>query len=222
MASSLPDSPSLDRLRHDARRLQRGARSADPEALAFLRQWHPRPDRTSPESLALHDAQLAVARRYGFTGWPALTAYVETARRLGHDPSTVAEERLDPADSFCALGSLRYDEQDAPPRWADAAALLTRDSSLVDRHIYAAATAADPDAVRRHLDVDPSLARQRRRAEPLGAAALPRVLAGATGPLRRRRPRHGAGAAGRRGRPRRGLPVARARDAVHGPDRRVR
>jgi len=87
MPSSLPDSPSVDKLREQARQLQRRVRAADPDALGFLTQWHPRPDRAAPDSLALHDAQLAVARRYGFAGWPALVGYVETAGALSRDPA---------------------------------------------------------------------------------------------------------------------------------------
>lgn len=160
MPSSLPDSPSLDRLRRDARRLQRGVRTGDPDALQVLARWHPRPDRTTPDALALHDAQVALARRYGFSGWPALTAYVETARGLTHDPARVGEDALPAPDLFCALGCLRYDDQDAPPRRERAAALLAAEPDLVDRSIHAAATAADPDAVRRHLAGDPAVARR--------------------------------------------------------------
>jgi ankyrin repeat protein len=109
---------------------------------------------------ALHDAQVAVARRYGFAGWPALVAYLAAARPLSRDPAGVAEENLGPADALCSLSCLRYDEQDAPPRRERAAALLADDPSLVTETIWAAATAADPDAVRRHLDIDPALARR--------------------------------------------------------------
>jgi hypothetical protein len=160
MASSLPDSPSIVRLRDDARRLQRLVRTDDPDAVAFLMQWHPRPDRTTPGSLPLHDAQVAVARRYGFAGWPALVAYLAAARPLSRDPAGVAEEDLGPADTLCSLSCLRYVEQDAPPRRERAAALLADDPSLVTETIWAAATAADPDAARRHLDIDPALARR--------------------------------------------------------------
>ena len=181
MPSSLPDSPSVDKLREQARQLQRRVRAADPDALGFLTQWHPRPDRAAPDSLALHDAQLAVARRYGFAGWPALVGYVETAGALSRDPATVAEDALDPADLFCALGCLRYDQRDEPPRRDRAAALLAEDPSLVHRSIWAAATAADPDAVRRHLDRDRSLGRRAggpRRWEPLLYLCYSRVPTG--------------------------------------------
>jgi hypothetical protein len=161
MASRLPDSPSLDRLRRDARRLQRGARAGEPDALEFLGAWHPRPDRTDPAHLSLHEAQLTVARRYGFAGWPALVRYVETARGLSTDPAAVLEDRLPPADAFCALACLQYDERDEPPRRARAATLLADDPTLVDGSVWAAAAAGDPAALRRHLERDPGSARRR-------------------------------------------------------------
>ncbi|MGH3723391.1 MAG: ankyrin repeat domain-containing protein [Phycisphaerales bacterium] len=159
MASTLPNNPSLDRLRDDARRLQRTVRAADPEAIRAVYQYHPRPDiALAGEQFALHEAQLTLARRYGFTGWPALVHYLELAAALSRDPSTVDEAPLDPADRFCALASLRYDENDEPPRWRAAAELLAADSTLVDRHVWAAASAADPVALARHFAAQPSLA----------------------------------------------------------------
>ncbi|MBJ7464261.1 MAG: hypothetical protein JHD38_11555, partial [Mycolicibacterium sp.] len=75
MASSLPDNPSLTRLRDEARRLQRGI--PDPAALALVREHHPQPDTAlRRDRFALHDAHLTVARKYGFSGWPALVHYL--------------------------------------------------------------------------------------------------------------------------------------------------
>jgi hypothetical protein len=161
MASRLPDSPSLDRLRRDARRLQRAVRSGEPDALAFLSAWHPRPSATEPATLGLHDAQLACARRYGFPGWPALVSYVETARGLSTDPAAVHEESLAPSDAFCALACLQYDERDAPPRRARADAMLADAPTLVGDSVWAAAAASDPVALRAHLAADPGAARRR-------------------------------------------------------------
>ncbi|MBA0048297.1 ankyrin repeat domain-containing protein [Mycobacteroides sp. LB1] len=159
MASTLPTNPSLDRLRDDARRLQRAVRAADPEAIGTVRQYHPRPDiALAGKQFALHDAQLTVARRYGFTGWATLVHYLELAAALSTDPSAVNEAALDSADRFCALTSLRYDENDAPPRWQAAADLLAADPALVNRHVWAAAAAADPAALTRHLAARPTLA----------------------------------------------------------------
>ena len=85
MASTLPNNPSLDRLRVEARRLQRGIASGERQSVEAVRRHHPRPDTAlgdAPDRFALHDAQLTVARRYGFTGWPALVRYLEIAAGL--------------------------------------------------------------------------------------------------------------------------------------------
>ncbi|MEO7069375.1 MAG: hypothetical protein ABI131_02675, partial [Nostocoides sp.] len=127
MASSLPDRPSLERLRADARRLQRGIRDGSRRASGIVRRWHPRPDAAlaDPGVFRLHDAQVTVARRYGFSAWATLVHYVELAATISRFPGSVGEKDLDPADLFCTLGCLRYEETDSPQRWAEAASILT-------------------------------------------------------------------------------------------------
>lgn len=134
MASTLPTNPSLDKLRVEARTLQRA------------------------DGIALHAAQLAVARRYGFTGWPALVHYLRLAADLSVDPGAVDEDALDPADRFCSWAVLRYDESDAPPRWQSAAELLAAQPDVVSRSVWAAAAASDPVALEEHLARRPTLA----------------------------------------------------------------
>jgi ankyrin repeat protein len=71
----LPERPSLEHLRKEAKDLLRRARAADPSALARLR-----PARSTPPGapIILAHAQLVLAREYGFTGWPALVRHVES------------------------------------------------------------------------------------------------------------------------------------------------
>lgn len=132
MASRLPSNPSIEHLRGEARRLQRANHTA------------------------LHAAQLAVARKYGFSSWPRLVHYLRDAASLGVDPSALDEQALSTADRFCSWASLRYNETDAPPRREAAADLLKAEPNLVDTHVWAAASAADPEAVTRHLSGRPS------------------------------------------------------------------
>lgn len=134
MASRLPTNPSLDKLRDEARGLQRA------------------------NHVPLHQAQFTVARHYGFTGWPALVHYLREAAALSIDPGAVDENALAPTDRFCSWASLRYNESDAPPRRQSAADLLVADPNMLERSIWAAATAADPDALARHLTKRPALA----------------------------------------------------------------
>jgi hypothetical protein len=111
----------------------------------------------APGRFALHDAQLIVARRYGFMGWPALVHFLEIAADLTIDPSAIDENALSVADRFCSLASLRYDHTDAPPRREAVANLLAAEPGLVDRHVWAAASAADPVALERHVAARPDL-----------------------------------------------------------------
>lgn len=76
-ARDLPARPSLDSLRKQARRLARDAAAGKGEAIARVHAQLPR----ARLPLSNRDAQLVVAREYGFAGWSALTAEVQ--RRVG-------------------------------------------------------------------------------------------------------------------------------------------
>ena len=81
-ARSLPPVPNLEQQKKQARELLEAARAQDPAALARFRAHHPRvaesPDSAAPAPwLSLHDAQLVLAREYGFASWPKLKARIE-------------------------------------------------------------------------------------------------------------------------------------------------
>lgn len=78
---ALPASPNLEQQRKQARELLRAARAAEPEALRRLREHHPRFDESG--RLALADAQLVIAREYGFASWPRLKAFIDQVSRPG-------------------------------------------------------------------------------------------------------------------------------------------
>ena len=162
MASSLPDSPSLERLKADARHLQREVRTGDAQAIALVRSLHPTADTVLRQrgTFPLHAAQLSVARKFGFDGWPALVHYLAVAAQLSRDPGGVAENSLDPADRFCALACLRYADTDGPQRWQAAAEVLAQEQGVVASSVWAASAACDPEAIRSHLDRDWGLARR--------------------------------------------------------------
>src|ERR1700741_5239281 len=77
-ARDLPARPSLDSLRKQAKRLARDAAAGNGEAIGRVHAQLPH----AKLPLSNRDAQLVVAREYGFAGWPALTAEVE--KRAGH------------------------------------------------------------------------------------------------------------------------------------------
>lgn len=77
----LPERPDLDQLRRQAKELLDAFLRSEPEAVAEVNRFYSGAD---PGTFALHDAQLALARSYGYESWPKLKAYVEgiTTTRL--------------------------------------------------------------------------------------------------------------------------------------------
>ncbi|HXI97735.1 MAG TPA: hypothetical protein VNG73_02245, partial [Gemmatimonadaceae bacterium] len=78
-ALSLPARPSLEQLRKQAKELLKGYRAGDPSAVARFQSHHPRG--SSDERLSLSDAQLVLAREYGFPSWAKLKHHVESLQR---------------------------------------------------------------------------------------------------------------------------------------------
>lgn len=74
MPRTLPPNPSLEQLKHQAKELLKSSRALDPQALLRIEQYLP--NRAVAARLA--DAQLVIAREYGFASWPKLKLQVET------------------------------------------------------------------------------------------------------------------------------------------------
>jgi ankyrin repeat protein len=68
--------PDLEQLRHQAKELLTAYRAAHPGAIAEINVHFRHAD---PANFALHDAQLVLARSYGFESWPKLKARVDGA-----------------------------------------------------------------------------------------------------------------------------------------------
>jgi hypothetical protein len=68
---TLPDHPSLENLRKQAKTLARAVRAGDPDAVARFEAQGVRP---RPERAPLADAQLVIAREYGLRSWRHLLA----------------------------------------------------------------------------------------------------------------------------------------------------
>ena len=78
----LPDSANLDHLKHQAKDLLRDFRAGHMAAFQRVREFHPRfrdlADGDMPaREFKLSDAQLSIAREYGYSSWPRLKAVVE-------------------------------------------------------------------------------------------------------------------------------------------------
>lgn len=82
-ARHLPERPDLNQLKRQAKELLTGFAARESSAVPEVQQYYP----GAPlENFALHDAQLVLARAYGFDSWPKLKARVDgvTIGRL-HD-----------------------------------------------------------------------------------------------------------------------------------------
>jgi hypothetical protein len=79
----LPDSPSLTHLKHQAKDL---LRNRDEQTCQRIREFHPRLHQATDKqiqaiNLTLTDAQLTIAREYGFHSWARLKAHVQRENR---------------------------------------------------------------------------------------------------------------------------------------------
>lgn len=77
----LPPRPSLEYERKEARALLRRLRAGDGEVFARARALHPTLDASHPERIKLADAQLVIAREYGFRSWPRLVRWFGDVER---------------------------------------------------------------------------------------------------------------------------------------------
>lgn len=66
--------PDLEQLKRQAKELLAGFRTADAAAVNEVTACY---DNAQPATFALHDAQLVIARSYGFESWPKLKAYID-------------------------------------------------------------------------------------------------------------------------------------------------
>jgi ankyrin repeat protein len=150
----LPNDPSLEHLRKEAKRLRSAVRAGDAAAIAQAHEFHPR----AAEAIAqfsLTDAQLATARRYGFASWPKLKAHLTAIEPFAwHTPPQFGAAPLD--EMFVRLACLVYGAWHRS-NIAKAERLLRENPGLASATIYTAAGAGHVDAVRTALDRDPAL-----------------------------------------------------------------
>jgi hypothetical protein len=78
----LPSNPNLDHLKYQAKDLLREHAALNPEAAQRIREFHPRftaamDDEIFDAHLSLSDAQLTIAREYGFPSWTRLKRHIE-------------------------------------------------------------------------------------------------------------------------------------------------
>jgi len=139
-SQNLPERPSLENLKKQAKSLLHAARAQDPEALQRFRIL-PAPARKTAD-LALHDAQSVIAREHGFKSWNEMRQHIEE-RTLSF--AAAVEEFV-----RCATGS-------APTR---AMRLLAMHPGIAHASLQTELVLGDAPAVIARLQKNPEAARQ--------------------------------------------------------------
>ena len=124
----LPNEPSLQQLRHQARDFQRAVRRGDQDALAEVARRHPAgapagpSDGTAAAAFPLSAAQLVVARRYDFPSWVRLRRYVEVIERYSRFPDRMTAGPDNPAGNAWVARERPLETEADAQRLADSAA----------------------------------------------------------------------------------------------------
>src|SRR5215813_8599439 len=157
----LPAKPSLENLRKQAKSLRKALLAGAPEALSRVRRFHPK-GVEGIRKFSLSDAQLVVARTFGFASWAKLKQYVEMLEQLSFMPPApgTAGDSEPIANRFIQLACLNYSSDHTSRR--DRARQLIEEYPFVSREsIYTAATVGDVAAVQDIVKSTPKLAYSR-------------------------------------------------------------
>ena len=177
----LPHNPSVDHLKQQAKTLQRQVRAEEPEALALVAELSPRAD-SPPPTFRLADAQLVIARQYGFPSWPRLRAHLALVSRYSRSPHLQPiggplANRDALADELLRLACLTYGADNAT-RPARARELLAANPEVATANVYTMAAVGEADALAALLAREAELANRQGgpyRWEPLLYLAYARV-----------------------------------------------
>src|SRR6266481_6886801 len=102
MPKSLPSRPNLEQLKKQAKDLVKSHASGMDESLARIRENQPGFDNASELQTAkfsLSDAQLVIAREYGFASWPKLKEHVRAVQLETSDPLELLKQAFIDDDS---------------------------------------------------------------------------------------------------------------------------
>lgn len=157
----LPENPSLEHLKNQAKLVRDLIRSGDDGALSMVDEFHPRRDAasmTEAERVGFKtaDAQLIVARMYGFASWARLRAHLGIISTTSFTPLPEDAE-LSPVDAFIVDACLDYSGHGSRPdeRIVRAHQMLEEDPSLATNSLGALATVGDHNRLRTMLDETP-------------------------------------------------------------------
>lgn len=174
-AIPLPEKASLEHLKKQAKLVQELVASGDSGALELIVEFHPRfadpKSVESPAGFKRADAQLVVARLYGFASWPKLREHVGLVGDFTRsDPADVDSD--DDVDRFVALACVSYNgDHDPHARTELARTMLDSDADLATGSIAAIAVSGHREAMADRIRHRPAVVN-----EPLGPNGWPPLL----------------------------------------------
>lgn len=176
--TSLPENPSLEHLKGQAKLIRDLIRAADPGGLSMVDEFHPRLDAADLDDdrragFKTADAQLIIARMYRFSNWNRLREHVAVVTAHSFTPHAERASDPDQPSSFVKDACLDYAEDGPSPAYRLAAAhrMLEADPSLASGSIEALATVGDHRALATDLDNHPDAVN-----EPCGPNDWPPLL----------------------------------------------
>ena len=176
--TSLPENPSLEHLKGQAKLVRDLIRAGDPGGLAMVDEFHPRLiaadlDESQRAGFKTANAQLIVARMYRFPNWNRLREHVAVVTDHSFTPHAERPSGPDQPASFVKDACLDYAEDGPSPadRLTAAQRMLEADPSLASGSIEAMATVGDHQAVAAQLDSHPDAVK-----EPCGPNDWPPLL----------------------------------------------
>jgi len=143
----LPERPSLEHLKKQAKALLALYRSGDPTAINRIRNTLPAAARagelgSASLSLRLHDAQSCIAREYGFSSWADVKTYVEVRVEAPADRAAYQHRWL----SFVYGSDVAGGQDRARP--SIAARMFEEKPALIDGEAYIACAVGDEAKLR--------------------------------------------------------------------------
>lgn len=169
MSKQLPAVPSLEQLKKQAKDLRKASVVGDALALARIRSVPELKNHAAGAGLSAAEAQLAIAREYGFDSWPKLKHHVEAANLAASDKLlALIEASLSTSPSNNRSGDFET-----------ARGLLAANPALSSQDLFVACLTGDADTADRLLTRDPGLVKQKgglRNREPLLYLCFSRFL----------------------------------------------
>lgn len=162
----LPENASLEHLKKQGKLVQELVASSDSGALDLVREFHPRFADTASETVPVgfkrSDAQLVVARLYGFASWTRLRDHIALVNDLTRpDPADV--DPNDDVDRFVALACVSYNgDHDPHARTELARSMLVANPDLATASIAAITVTGHRQAMNERIKQDPKTVNEPR------------------------------------------------------------